>query len=73
MSKKSYRQAINEALRDVLATEQQQRFRRIAVAAGAADLLVIMFDGFRELVVNDSSNVWNIETHAECIRRENDR
>ena len=59
-------------LGDVLAAVQQQRVRRIAVAAGAADLLVVRLRAVRHVEVHDEAHVRPVDAHAERDRRHHD-
>ena len=56
-------------LRDVLPAVQQQRVRRIAVAPGAADLLVIRLRAVRHVEMHDEAHVRPVDPHAEGDRR----
>src|SRR5262249_15766416 len=44
--------------------EQQQTARRLAVAAGPADFLIIGFDGIRNVGMNDEPHLAAIDSHA---------
>jgi hypothetical protein len=50
---------------DVAAAEEQEAIAGEAIAAGAASLLVIAFDVFGEIVVDDPANVGFVNAHAE--------
>ena len=57
-------------LGDVLPAIQQQRLRRIAVAAGAADLLVVRLGAVRHVEMHDEAHVRPVDPHAEGDRRD---
>src|SRR3954454_2487615 len=48
---------------DVLRPIKQNRFRRLAVAARTADLLVIASERFAYVGVIDETNVWLVHAH----------
>ncbi len=58
-----------ETQRDVRVGDQQQAGGGIAVAAGAADLLVVGLDRFGQRVVHDEPDVGAVDAHAERVRR----
>ena len=60
-------------LRDVLAAEQQQRFGRVAVAAGAADLLVPGLGTVGHVQMHDEAHVRPVDAHAEGDRCHHDQ
>ena len=57
-------------LRDVLPAEQQQRVGRVAVTAGAADLLVPRLRAVRHVEMHDEAHVGPVDAHAERDRRD---
>src|SRR6185312_14090739 len=52
----------------VAGTEQQEAFARQTIAARAARFLVIAFDVFRQIVVDDKPHVRFVDAHAERDR-----
>ena len=56
----------------VAGAEEQQAFARQAVAARAAGFLVITFDVFRQVVVDDEADVRFVDAHAEGDGRADD-
>src|SRR6185369_7533914 len=58
--------------RDVTRAEQQQAISGQTVATSATGFLIIAFDVFRQIVMNDPANVGFVDAHAEGDRRAND-
>ncbi len=50
----------------------QPGFGRVAVATGTAGLLVITFNGFRQVEVGDEADIGLVDAHAEGDRRDHD-
>ena len=50
----------------VLGAVEQDAFRALAVAAGAARLLVVLLEAAREVIVDDLADVGEVDAHAEC-------
>ena len=68
------RLADEELLRHrVLRRVEQDASPRLAITSGAACLLIVRFDVFRHIVVNDVAHVALVDAHAEGIRRDDDR
>jgi len=57
---------------DVLAAVKQQRIGPLAVAAGAADLLVIRLRAVRHVEMDDEADVRPVDPHAEGDGRHHD-
>ncbi len=57
---------------DVGVVEEEERPGRLAVAAGAAYLLVVGLDGPRSLRVDDETHVRPVDAHAKRARRDHD-
>ena len=58
---------------DVVEAEQHQRFRRLPVAAGAADLLVVGLGAAGQIEVADEADVRFVDPHAEGDRCDDDQ
>jgi hypothetical protein len=56
---------LGAAQADVVGTVEGERVRRRPVAAGAADLLVVALDRFRQVGVDDVADVGLVDAHAE--------
>ena len=57
-------------LHDVLQAVDHPRLGRLAVAAGAADLLVIRFHGSGDVGVQHKADVLLVDAHAEGVGRQ---
>ncbi len=57
---------------DVAEAEQHMGFGGFAVAAGAADLLVIGFEAGRQIGVEDEAHIGFVDAHAEGDGRDHD-
>ena len=55
---------------DVLRRKEQEAFARLAVASCAACFLIVGFDVFRHVVVDDEAHVRLVDAHAEGVRRD---
>ena len=55
--------------REILGAPEQMRHRRIAVAPGAAGLLIIGLDRFGQAGMGDEAHVGLVDAHAERDRR----
>jgi hypothetical protein len=55
----------------IAGTEKQNTFARQTVAARTAGFLIIAFDVFRQIVVNDKADVRLVDAHAKGNGRAN--
>ena len=58
---------------DVIGSEQRHRFRRSAIAPGAADFLVVGFDRLGQIGMRNPADVGFIHPHAKGDGRDNDQ
>ena len=63
---------LHAAQPDVAHAVERQRIGRQAVAAGAADLLIVALDIGRQVGVEHETDVRFVDAHAECDRRDRD-
>src|SRR5437660_1624900 len=61
---------IDEEFRNPLirVIEQQQTARRLSIAPGAADLLIICLDGIGDVGMNHKPHLATIDSHPESVR-----
>ena len=59
-------------LRGIPRTEEQEAIAGQPISAGASGFLVVAFDVFRQIVVNNPAHVGFVDAHSECDRGADD-